>query len=97
MNQCNFRQDIFAGVDSGLVVASFLAAVSSSLIAPLLTDGMSRLWKSLPRVEITLPDDNTNDTIDKLEDDKEEDMDDLEASNKVKRASRFNKYIPASS
>ena len=80
------------------MVASFLAAVSSSLIAPLLTDGMSRILSSLPRVEITLPSDQEEDTIDDVvEDNNEEDMEDLEASNKVKRASKFNKYIPDSS
>ena len=94
-----FRQDILAGVNGGLVVASFLAAMTSSLFVPWVSSGVSRLLESgLPRVEITLPDNEAVNIINSLageEEDMEdmEDSDEMEATNKVKRSIRFKQTI----
>merc|ERR1712029_505796 len=80
------RQDIFAGVNGGLVIASFLAAMGSSLVVPWLRDGVSRLMESgLPKVEITLPDTTADDS------EEMEDMD--EAVTKVKRSPKFQRFV----
>ena len=97
-----FRQDILAGVNGGLVVASFLAAMTSSLFVPWVSSGVSRLLESgLPRVEITLPDNEAINIINSLAGEEEdmEDMEDMEdsgemgATNKVKRSIRFKQTI----
>ena len=98
-----FRQDILAGVNGGLVAASFLAAMTSSLLVPWVTSGVSRLLESgLPRIEITLPESDSvkiinnvaEDEEDEEEADKEnEDIDYMEATNKVKRSIRYQKFL----
>ena len=68
------------------MIASFLAAMGSSLVVPWLRDGVSRLMESgLPKVEITLPDAAANDSNEM------EDMD--EAVTKVKRSPKFQRFV----
>ena len=102
-----FRQDILAGVNGGLVAASFLAAMTSSLLMPWVTSGVSRLLeRGLPRIEITLPDNEAVKIINSVaeeeeeeedeEVDKEEDkevIDEMEATNKVRRSIRYQKFL----
>ena len=97
-----FRQDILAGVNGGLVAASFLAAMTSSLLVPWVTSGVSRLLESgLPRIEITLPEDESVKIINNVAEDeevetvkdKEEDIDEMEATNKVRRSIRYQKFL----
>ena len=96
-----FRQDILAGVNGGLVAASFLAAMTSSLLVPWVTSGVSRLLESgLPRIEITLPEDESVKIINNVAEDEEvesvkdkEDIDEMEATNKVRRSTRYQKFL----
>ena len=98
-----FRQDILAGVNGGLVAASFLAAMTSSLLVPWVTSGVSRLLESgLPRIEITLPENESVKIINNVAEDEEvetvkdkdkEDIDEMEATNKVRRSIRYQKFL----
>merc|ERR1712037_6888 len=106
-DQIDERQDILAGVNGGLVAASFLAAMTSSLLMPWVTSGVSRLLeRGLPRIEITLPDNEAVKIINSVaeeeeeeedeEVDKEEDeevIDEMEATNKVRRSIRYQKFL----
>ena len=91
------------------MAASFLAAMTSSLLMPWVTSGVSRLLeRGLPRIEITLPDNEPVKIINSVaeeeeeeedkdkEVDKEEDkevIDEMEATNKVKRSIRYQKFL----
>ena len=68
------------------MIASFLAAMGSSLVVPWLRDGVSRLMEAgLPKIEITLPD---------VADDDTKEMEDMEeAVTKVKRSPKFERYF----
>lgn len=96
-----FRQDILAGVNGGLVAASFLAAMTSSLLVPWVTSGVSRLLESgLPRIEITLPENESVKIINSVVEDEEveavkdmEDIDEMVATNKVRRSIRYQKFL----
>ena len=96
-----FRVDILAGVNGGLVAASFLAAMTSSLLVPWVTSGVSRLLESgLPRIEITLPEDESVKIINNVAEDEEvetvkdiEDIEEMEATNKVRRSIRYQKFL----
>merc|ERR1712029_426773 len=93
------RQDILAGVNGGLVAASFLAAMTSSLLMPWVTSGVSRLLeRGLPRIEITMPDNDAVKIINNVAEEEEEEvekeedmdvMDEMEATNKVRRSMRY--------
>merc|ERR1711973_253949 len=95
------RQDLFAGVDGGLVVVSFLAAMGSTLLAPVLSSGVSRILSGLPRLEITLPDEageievevNSENVSDEEDEEIEEELEAMEAVTKVKRSPKFRKYF----
>merc|ERR1712154_18928 len=105
--QIEERQDILAGVNGGLVAASFLAAMTSSLLMPWVTSGVSRLLeRGLPRIEITMPDNEAvkiinnvaeeEDKDEEVEVEKEEDtdvIDEMEATNKVRRSIRYQKLL----
>ena len=91
--------ELLAGVNGGLVVASFLAAMTSSLLVPWLSQGVSRLMEAgLPRLEITLPDTDLDLDLDldlEVEDDKEmEEME--EAATKLKASKKKVKESKAS-
>lgn len=96
-----FRQDILAGVNGGLVAASFLAAMTSSLLVPWVTSGVSRLLETgLPRIEITMPENESVKIINNVAEDEEEetvkdkeDIDEMEATNKVRRSIRYQKFL----
>ena len=96
-----FRQDILAGVNGGLVAASFLAAMTSSLLVPWVTSGVSRLLESgLPRIEITLPENESVKISNSVAEDEEveavndkEDIDEMVATNKVRRSIRYQKFL----
>ena len=97
-----FRQDILAGVNGGLVTASFLAAMTSSLLVPWVTSGVSRLLESgLPRIEITLPENESVKISNSVAEDEEgeeavndkEDIDEMVATNKVRRSIRYQKFL----
>ena len=93
------------------MAASFLAAMTSSLLMPWVTSGVSRLLeRGLPRIEITLPDNEAVKIINSVaeeedeEGEKEEDeevdkdedkevIDEMEATNKVKRSIRYQKFL----
>jgi len=97
------RQDLFSGVDGGLVVVSFLSALGSTLLAPVLSSGLSRILSGLPRLEITLPDEasdvevelNTEkvDEDDEEDEDTEKELEAMEVVTKVKRSPKFIKYL----
>merc|ERR1712241_576557 len=105
--QIEERQDILAGVNGGLVAASFLAAMTSSLLMPWVTSGVSRLLeRGLPRIEITMPDNDAVKIINnvaeeeaedkEVEAEKEEDtdvIDEMDATNKVRRSLRYQKLL----
>merc|ERR1712154_408810 len=103
--QIEERQDILAGVNGGLVAASFLAAMTSSLLMPWVTSGVSRLLeRGLPRIEITMPDNDAVKIINNVaeEEDKEvevevekdtEVIDEMDATNKVRRSTRYQKLL----
>merc|ERR1711902_355769 len=95
--QIEERQDILSGVNGGLVAASFLAAMTSSLLMPRVTSGVSRLLeRGLPRIEITMPDNGAVKIINNVAEEKEEDtdvMDEMEATNKVRRSIRYQKFL----
>merc|ERR1712241_82860 len=105
--QIEERQDILAGVNGGLVAASFLAAMTSSLLMPWVTSGVSRLLeRGLPRIEITMPDNEAVKIINNVAEDegeeeeveveKEEDtdvIDEMDAANKVRRSIRYQKLL----
>eukprot|EP00493_Phyllostaurus_siculus_P022811 UN23145 len=75
-DQIDERQDILAGVNGGLVAASFLAAMTSSLLMPWVTSGVSRLLeRGLPRIEITLPDNEAVKIINSVAEEEEEEED----------------------
>ena len=97
-----FRQDILAGVNGGLVAASFLAAMTSSLLVPWVTSGVSRLLETgLPRIEITLPENESVKISNSVAEDEEgeeavndkEDIDEMVATNKVRRSIRYQKFL----
>ena len=93
--------ELLAGVNGGLVVASFLAAMTSSLLVPWLSQGVSRLMEAgLPRLEITLPDTDLDLDLNlEVEDDKEEDteMEEMEeAATKLKASKKKGKDSKAS-
>ena len=96
-----FRQDILAGVNGGLVAASFLAAMTSSLLVPWVTSGVSRLLETgLPRIEITLPENESVKISNIVAEDEEveevndkEDIDEMVATNKVRRSIRYQKFL----
>merc|ERR1712037_9205 len=94
-DQIDERQDILAGVNGGLVAASFLAAMTSSLLMPWVTSGVSRLLeRGLPRIEITLPDNEAVKIINSVaEEEEEEVIDEMEATNKVRRSIRYQKFL----
>merc|ERR1711971_1450657 len=108
-DQIDERQDILAGVNGGLVAASFLAAMTSSLLMPWVTSGVSRLLeRGLPRIEITMPDNDAVKIInnvaeeedeeekEEVEVEKEEDtevINEMEATNKVRRSTRYQKLL----
>ena len=91
------------------MAASFLAAMTSSLLMPWVTSGVSRLLeRGLPRIEITLPDneavkiinsvaededeeEDEDDEVDKDED--KEVIDEMEATTKVRRSIRYQKFL----
>ena len=89
------------------MAASFLAAMTSSHLMPWVTSGVSRLLeRGLPRIEITLPDNEAVKIINSVaeeeeeeedeEVDKEEDkevIDEMEATNKVRRSIRYQKFL----
>jgi len=95
------RQDLFSGVNGGLVVVSFLSALGSTLLAPVLSSGLSRILSGLPRLEITLPDEasdvevelNTEKVDDEEAEETEKELEAMEASTKVKRSPKFSKYL----
>merc|ERR1711983_607958 len=105
--QLEERQDILAGVNGGLVAASFLAAMTSSLLMPWVTSGVSRLLeRGLPRIEITMPDNDAVKIINNVAEEEEEDkevevekeedtdvIDEMEATNKVRRSIRYQKFL----
>merc|ERR1711971_323686 len=73
--QIEERQDILAGVNGGLVAASFLAAMTSSLLMPWVTSGVSRLLeRGHPRIEITMPDNEAVKIINNVAEDEEEEV-----------------------
>ena len=85
------------------MAASFLAAMTSSLLMPWVTSGVSRLLeRGLPRIEITMPDNDAVKIINNVAEDeeveaeKEEDtdvIDEMEATNKVRRSLRYQKFL----
>ena len=84
------------------MAASFLAAMTSSLLVPWVTSGVSRLLESgLPRIEITLPEDESVKIINNVAEDEEEvetvkdkeDNEEMEATNKVRRSIRYHKFL----
>merc|ERR1712241_249929 len=103
--QIEERQDILAGVNGGLVAASFLAAMTSSLLMPWVPSGVSRLLeRGLPRIEITMPDNEAVKIINNVAEDKDEEVevekeedtdviDEMEATNKVRRSIRYQKLL----
>merc|ERR1711902_225663 len=101
--QLEERQDILAGVNGGLVAASFLAAMTSSLLMPWVTSGVSRLLeRGLPRIEITMPDNGAVKIINNVAEEEDEEVeveedtdviDEMEATNKVRRSLRYQKFL----
>merc|ERR1712131_424677 len=95
------RRDLFAGVDGGLGGVSFLAAMGSTLLAPVLSSGVSRILSGLPRLEITLPDEvgdievevNTENVSDEEDEYIDDELEAMEAVTKVKRSPKFRKYF----
>ena len=89
------------------MAASFLAAMTSSLLMPWVTSGVSRLLeRGLPRIEITMPDNDAVKIINNVAEDEEEDedeeaekeedtdvIDEMEATNKVRRSLRYQKLL----
>ena len=89
------------------MAASFLAAMTSSLLMPWVTSGVSRLLeRGLPRIEITMPDNDAvkiiNNVAEEEEEDEEEEVekeedtdviDEMEATNKVRRSTRYQKFL----
>merc|ERR1712029_191965 len=72
------RQDILAGVNGGLVAASFLAAMTSSLLIPWVTSGVSRLLeRGLPRIEITMPDNDSVKIINNVAEEEDEEEEEI--------------------
>ena len=102
-----FRQDILAGVNGGLVAASFLAAMTSSLLVPWVTSGVSRLLeRGLPRIEITLPDNEAvkiinsvaeeekeDEEVDKEEDKEEDQEEDKEVIDEMEATNKVRRSI----
>ena len=85
------------------MAASFLAAMTSSLLMPWVTSGVSRLLeRGLPRIEITMPDNDAVKIINNVAEDEDEEVekeedtdviDEMEATNKVRRSLRYQKFL----
>ena len=89
------------------MAASFLAAMTSSLLMPWVTSGVSRLLeRGLPRIEITMPDNDAVKIINNVAEEEDEDkevevekeedtevIDEMEATNKVRRSLRYQKFL----